>query len=108
MGKRITKELRENGERWELLARLHGWNELAKWVETLGEKVYCRLNRDRVEAILLEKYDVKVNRGKDLGPTILTLGAKPPYIVFHERDIEGMRAAVAEYDARLEDGKHAQ
>jgi len=43
------KEMTENASRWYYLALAHGYNELARKAETLGEKVYCRLGRDQAE-----------------------------------------------------------
>jgi hypothetical protein len=97
------QEDNKNIERWGLLAILHGYNEMAKLTEVLGEKVYFRLMRDATEKELAENFDVTIEKAEDgLGPTILTLGQKPPFIIFHERDIEAMRAAVAAYDAAKE------
>jgi hypothetical protein len=90
----------EDAERFELLARLHGYNEMAKKSEILGEKAYCRIARDHVESALESKYGVKITRGTPDEPTLLTLGHTPPYIKFSERDIEMMRRAVADYDTK--------
>src|SRR5271155_2557662 len=96
----MTKEEFENAARFELLARLHGYNEMAKMSEILGEKVYCRLARDQIEALLESRYGVKITRGTPDEPTLLTLGHKPPFIKFSERDIEMMRQTIAEYDEK--------
>jgi hypothetical protein len=93
----------KNHELWGLLALLHGYNELAKLTDVLGQKVYCRVMRDAAEKEIEENFDVKIARDESGGgPTILTLGQNPPFIIFREQDIEAMRAAVAAYDAAKE------
>jgi hypothetical protein len=95
-----AKTTKKNAERFEMLARLHGYNELARLTTNLGEKVYFRLFCKQIEAELATKYDVTITHTETTGATVLTLGYKPPFIVFTERDIEAMRVAVAEHDAR--------
>jgi hypothetical protein len=94
------KAQRLNNVRYELVARIYGYNELAKLATNLGEKVYARLMRQEIERVLAADYGVTITRPDDLGPTVLTLGQKPPFILFHARDIEMMRQAVAAYDAQ--------
>jgi len=88
----------EKATTWHNVALVHGYNELAKTSKTLGEKVYFRLARDQAEEWAAQA-GVKINRG-DQGNVVLELTAKPPFIVFHERDIELMREAVAAFDER--------
>ena len=97
--KQEEKDSRVNAERFEMLALLHGYNELAKLSSTLGERVYYRLFCQQIEKELAAKYDVKITHTEERGPTLLTLGHKPPYITFSARDIEAMRQTVAAYDA---------
>lgn len=86
---------------WMELALVYGYNEIAKSMTTLGEKVYCRLARDDAERRATE-LGCKINRG-DPCKVVLEMTTSPPWIIFHERDIEMMRAAVAKWDA--ENGK---
>lgn len=74
---------------------MHGYNELAKKAEKLGEKVFCRLARDAAQRAS-EKLGVKIAIERDA--TILTLGSRMPYIEFTAKDIDMMRAAVADFD----------
>ena len=97
---KAEKASRVNRERWEMLARLHGYNELAKLSATLGERVYCRTVCLDIERVLAKDYEIEITHTEDKSPTILTLGHKPPFIIFTERDIEAMRSAVAAYDER--------
>jgi hypothetical protein len=97
---KAEKVSRVNGERWEMLARLHGYNELARLSGTLGERVYCRLICQDIEKALAKDYGVTITHTEDKRPTVLTLGHKPPFIIFTERDIEAMRSTVIAYDER--------
>ena len=89
-------EARKDAEAWHHVAVVRGYNELAKEAKTLGEKVYFRLARDHAEGEAA-KAGVKINR-VDQGNVILEMTTAPPFITFHERDIEFMRAAVAAFD----------
>lgn len=86
----------KNAELWHLLAVVYGYNELAKLATNLAEKVYFRLSRDYAEEEAA-KLGTTINRG-DQGNVVLELRTKPPFIIFHELDIEMMRAAVAAFD----------
>lgn len=85
-----------NREAWHCLALIHGYNELVKTTDDLASKVYFRLVRDHFEEEVA-KLGTKINRG-DQGNVVLELTSKPPHIIFHGRDIELMRAAVAAFD----------
>ena len=82
---------------FQTIALLFGYNELAKQTDVLGEKVYFRLIRQQYEEMLKEDgQEVEIIHDQ----TILTLNQKPPYVRFSEKDIELMREAVREYDAK--------
>lgn len=93
----------KNARVWTELALCIGFNELAKLGKTLGDKVFARLARDTAVENLIA---LGGNGGKspfaDDGTPICTIemGAPMPWVKFHERDIELMRRAVAEYDIR--------
>jgi hypothetical protein len=82
---------------WAALAVAYGWNELAKRVKTLGEKVYCRLARDAAEQVLKE-LGVTLNTTPP-GEVVLTLERACPHVAFYDTDIALMREAVKKYDA---------
>jgi hypothetical protein len=88
----------EKAAAWHHVAMVYGYNELTKTSKTLAEKVYFRMGRDQAEQWAAEA-GVKIGRG-DQGAVVLELTAAPPFITFHERDIELMREAVAAFDAR--------
>lgn len=85
---------------WHNLALLHGYNAMAKQSNLLSEKVYCRLGVQAAErqlgllGVAIERDDT------DNGPVVLTLPHHPPYIEFRASDIELMRQAVANHDAK--------
>ena len=84
-------------EQWQAIALVHGMNELVKLGETLGEKTFFRLFRDKAEqhcAALGIHFQLEHN------PVVLTLpGTMRPDFVFYEQDIELMRKAVADWDS---------
>jgi len=93
----LTEEQRAACLRWHYVAMCYGYNELAKKAKTLGEKVYCRVARDKAEQDFLDA-------GGDIGMTrdgtpILTLPDTMPRIEFRESDLELMRAEIARVDA---------
>lgn len=91
----------KNDEHYALLALALGYNELAKLARTLGEKVYFRLLRDRVS-------DALVAAGGNGGESpfahedgviqIKVDGDRMPWVKLYARDVELMRAYVAEHD----------
>lgn len=87
----------KNASAWMEAALIHGYNELAKTATTLGEKVYFRMARDASLASAQER-GVMIKMAAVEGPIVFEIGSAPPFIIFHERDIEGMRAAVAKFD----------
>ncbi len=100
----MTKREREKKQRliakqWHYLALVVGYNELAKHKEnTLGELTYLRMGRDHAEAEYTRLGGAgSIDRS---AKPIAILTDRPLHIVFTEKDIELMRAAVAEYDAK--------
>ena len=87
--------------RWDALAAIIGFNELATNAKTLGEKVYFRMARDAAEK-RYASLGGELNKSS-VGPTILTIGPGP-FIEFAERDIELMRDAVAKFDKKKAGG----
>ena len=83
---------------WDAIARMHGYNEMTKLAKTLGEKVYCRLACDTAceEAV---KLGAEIRRTEAGGRIVFAINEVSPSINFRESDIEGMRKAVAEWDA---------
>ena len=90
----------ERAKRWSqhiYVALVFGYNELARRAETLGEKAFYRMARERANEDA-EKLGVGVDIGDTV--TVLTLPGGPPHIVFRDVDIELMRCTVAEHDAK--------
>ena len=78
-------------------ARILGYNELARLSTTLGERVYNILNREAaIEDFRALGGTLEVQRGVN----VFTLPLGPTHVTFSEKDIELMRLAVAEYDAK--------
>lgn len=75
-----------------------GCNELVKTGQTLGDKVFFRMVRDEVEASLMKAGHGPIVDRSNVGQPVLTIRHNPT-VTFHERDIELMRQAVAEFDA---------
>lgn len=98
-----TRAQRKNAKIWHFLALAHGYNELAKLSDSLGEKIYCRVGRDEAEKSLRE-LGVDLKKG-DRGMTTVTLGMKAPYITLTDADVETMRRHVAEHDLAKTVGK---
>ena len=90
----------ERTKRWSqhiYVALVFGYNELAMRAETLGEKAFYRMARERANEDA-ERPGVGVNIGDAV--TVLTLPGGPPHIVFRDVDIELMRRTVAEHDTK--------
>jgi hypothetical protein len=113
MPRELTPEQMKQVEVNHWIAVILGFNEMTKTAPTLGERTYYRISRE--EALL--KYEAltgqKVARENPLSPVVLRLkGSERLWIEFQERDIEEMRKAVAEYDAKkteqLEEGMAIQ
>jgi hypothetical protein len=80
------------------LALILGYNELAKNVERLGEKVYCRLLVGRLhEEYIANGGVLEIKEGEQV---LVTLRENPPYINLYPRDIDLMRKAIAEHEAK--------
>lgn len=89
----------DNVDRWTAFAMVLGFDELAKSAKTLGEKTFFRMARDAAERGYTRRGG-SINRIEQDGEaTILVLQDRMPHIIFHARDIELMRTAVAAYDA---------
>lgn len=93
MSEDVDPGVRENVDRWQLLALVYGYNELAKKAETFGEKVYFRVARDVHEAEL-KKFGCEIQRTGDTGPVVLVLDHRMPHVQLEERDLGLMRSAV--------------
>ena len=88
---------RKNATLFDVLAKIVGYNELARQAPTLNEKVYCRIARQHA-------YERYVELGGKIKLTeedevLVTLGSERPFILLREKDIGQMRAAVAAWDA---------
>lgn len=91
------EELQLNAQRTDLLASILGYNELAKEAESWGEKIYLRFARDKC----VELY-------KELGGELDLSGSTPlivvntrfPCLALTREDVELMRKAIEEFDAR--------
>lgn len=83
---------------WDALARLVGYNELARGAETLGERMYLRLARDEAR----RAYEGLGGRVEDApaDAPVAVVPTRPPFLVLSDADVELMRKAVAEHDAR--------
>lgn len=98
MTKKLKKKEQDRHLLFRNIAMVYGYNDLARQHDRLGDKVYFRIMRDMASAEM-ERLGGQPILQQD-GKTILKLGTRPPFIEFTERDIELMRAAVAEYDGR--------
>jgi hypothetical protein len=84
--------------KWDLLALIFGYNELAKTSKSLGEKIWCRLAREFAKEEF-EKVGGKIEITKDkIICTISTL----PTIEFTVRDIELMKKAISDHERTTE------
>jgi hypothetical protein len=92
MGKNKKAEMKK----WDLLALIFGYNELAKSSQTLGEKVYMRLARDAAEKQYRELGGELDRKAED--EVIVVLREAMPRVVFMKQDINLMREAIREYD----------
>lgn len=96
----IRKEDDEiQAQRVQHIALVIGYNELAKQGQTLGEKLYYRLFRDHSEEAFIKMGGHKILT-RDDGICEIDVPGHTPHIVFTASDIELMRAAVAEHDAK--------
>lgn len=85
-------------DQWAAIAIVKGMNELAREAETLGEKTFFRLFRDKAQKHAAE---LGIEFQMNYNPIVVVLpGQMHPEITFYEQDIELMRHAVAEWDAR--------
>ena len=82
---------------WMLTALVYGYNQLAAMQTVLGDKVFCRLAREKCVSAL-ESLGCTIDRSKDCLP-VLTI-PRFPRVNFNPEDIELMRAVVAEHDAK--------
>lgn len=89
----------QNAMTWVAAAQAIGFNEIAKQVSTLGEKIFARLARDEAYARFLELGGQPFIASEE-SPLVLTLTISNLQVRLHERDIDLMRAAVEEHDAR--------
>lgn len=94
----IDPKALEAAAAWDAIARMHGYNEMTKIAKSLGEKMYCRLACDAAceEAM---KLGAKISRTELGGQVVFAIDEVSPSIKFRESDIDGMRKAVAEWDA---------
>lgn len=82
--------------KWHRMAVIIGYNELAKNVTRLGEKIYCRMARDHAEQEYEKEYgEPGLSRE---GEVIVCTFDCVPAISLTDKDIELMRGAVAAYD----------
>ncbi len=96
MSQGIDETSEKNTARWDALARLVGYNELARDAKTVGEKLYLRLARDMAEEAYVA-LGGQVKRSETSEEIVVP--TRPPFIVLGPDDIELMRRAVIEYDA---------
>ncbi len=90
-------DMTKNAELWDALARLVGYNELARNARTVGEKMYLRLARDEAQKVyesLGGKIDLKAT------PPEIVVQTSPPFIALDAEDIDLMREAIRAYEAR--------
>lgn len=100
--KKPSAQAMKNAEIAHLLALVFGHNELAKKAESLGEKVYHRLaSENYVKALhkLGRAFVVHQPEGK-----FLEIKQGRACVTLYPRDIELMRKAIAEYDAKEKAG----
>lgn len=97
-----TPDRPASDETWGLLALCLGFNELAKLGRNLGEKMYFRLLRDHA---VQDAVKAGVNGGKspfadEQAVIEIYVSNDVPWLRLFDRDVELMRAYVAEHDAR--------
>lgn len=95
----LDPDMKRRGDQFGRLAMIIGYNELAKQVATLGEKIFCRLIVGRLH----KEY---VDNGGELDMTerekvIVRLSERAPNILLYPRDIELMRKAIGEHDVAV-------
>jgi hypothetical protein len=96
--KKPTKEQIKNAKVTHLLALILGHNELAKQAVSLGEKMYHRLACEQyAEAVRELDHKFVISESE---PKLVTLGTERASVNLYPRDIELMRKAIAEYDAK--------
>jgi hypothetical protein len=79
--------------KWDLLAMIFGYNELAKVARTLGEKVFLRMARDAAQR-QYESLGGQIDRRDD--ETICTI-SEFPKVEFSAKDIDLMKKAIDDY-----------
>lgn len=96
----VSKPPAENALLWEALARLVGYNELARDATTLGGRMYLRLARDHAldQYVALGGKVEQAPAGKPAEKPAIVVPTKPPFLVLTSADFELMRAALAEHD----------
>jgi hypothetical protein len=95
------EELLAEGEQWNLLAMVLGYNQLTKIAPSLGQKLFCRLARDKILAVYEEVVGTKV-KVTDEDSVVLTITSTIPHLRLLARDIELMQGFLAEYDSKSE------
>lgn len=90
-------DMMKNAELWDALARLVGYNELARNAKTVGEKMYLQLARDEAQKVyegLGGKIDLKAS------PPEIVVQTSPPFIALDAEDIALMREAIDAFDQK--------
>lgn len=77
-------------------ALMHGYNHLATEAPSFGAKVYMRMGRERAR----REFEALGGEVRETAQAVTTVLTNPPFAVMTDRDIELMRAAVAERDAK--------
>ena len=84
-------------EAWTLSALMLGFNELARQADTLGQRALARMFRDDAQRRLVEGGHARVNMTR---PREILVLREQPHLAFDERDVELMRACVAQWDMK--------
>lgn len=99
MPKRLDRAVLKAARAWDAIARMHGYNEMSKLAKTLGERTYCRMCCDAAceEARSL---GAEITRTQVGGQVVFEIHEASPSIAFRESDIEMMREAIRDFDAK--------
>jgi hypothetical protein len=88
---------------WSILAQIHGYNQMALQATSLGERIFCRLARDKAESLYEQMSGTKIVHNND-NPTILVLPYSEPKLELKASDVELMRKYVNDFDREVKNG----
>lgn len=95
----VEEEVELRVKLYDFIALVHGYNALALRAEDIGARMYFRMARDMAidEAL---KMGTRITFSSPEETPIVEVGEPPYGVNLYPRDIELMRKAVADFDAR--------